>query len=72
MRIQLGSSQHEVSQVGILTIGACSTGRLNNHRAIRLVGSLHDGLDLLHVVDVKSSYPVIMFRSVIKQDAKGN
>jgi hypothetical protein len=36
------------------------------------VGSLHDGLDLFHVVDIKSGHAVTVFSGMVKKYAEGN
>lgn len=43
----------DATQERFAGVTACAGGRLQYRRAIGLGGCLHDGLDLLHVVDVE-------------------
>ena len=71
-RIQLGSRQHQVLQVRVLRVRAGAAGRLDDHRGIRLLGRLHDGLDLLHVIDVQCGDAIVVLGRVIQERPQGN
>ncbi len=72
VRIEFRGGQHQVTQVGVLRVRAGSARCLNDHWRIRFFSRLHDRLNLFHVVDIECSNAVIVFSSVIKDDAKRN
>ena len=61
----------QVAQEGLAGILAGAGGALHDHRAVGLVGGLHDGLDLLQVVDVEGGQAVAVFGGVVEQLAHG-
>lgn len=65
LRIQLGGRQHQVIQETILAVGARAARGLDDHRRLGLAGRLHDGLDLLHVVDVEGANAVAFLGGLI-------
>jgi hypothetical protein len=65
--IEFYRGQHQVSKIGVLRVGSRPTRSLYDNRGIGFVGSFHDGLDLFHVVDIKSGDTVVIFSSVIQQ-----
>jgi len=66
MRVHFGSSDDQVTQEGLASVraGACRT--LQDHRAVNGIGSLHDGMHLLHVVDVECGQTVAVLGSVVQ------
>ncbi len=68
--IELDGREHEVSKVGVLGISPSPSRGLDNHRRVCLLGRLHDGLDLLHIIDVKGGYAVVVFSSVVEDFTK--
>ena len=71
-RIELGGGEHQVAEVIVLAEAAGTAGRLHDHRRLRLLGRLHDRLDLLHVVHVEGGDAIPVLGGVIEQDAHGN
>jgi hypothetical protein len=72
VRVLLDRGQDQVAQEGLAGIGTGTGGTLQDHRAVGLVGGLHDGLDLFHVVDVESGQAVAIFGGVVEQLTQGN
>jgi hypothetical protein len=68
-RIELRGGQHQVPEVVVLAVAAGAAGSLHDHGRLRLLGRFHDGLDLLHVVDVEGGQAVAIGGGVIEQDA---
>ena len=67
VRIRFDSRLDQVPQEGLARV-LTRTGRaLHDHRAVRLVGSLHDRADLLEVVDVEGGQAVTVFGRMIEQ-----
>jgi hypothetical protein len=44
---------------------------LDNHWRVRLLGRFHDGLDLLHIVDVEGCNAIVVFSSVVEDFTEG-
>ena len=65
--VELGSGEHEVVEVAVLSILAGAAGGLDDDRRLGLLGGFHDGLDLLHVVDVESSDAVTALGGLVEQ-----
>src|SRR5690606_30886611 len=65
--IELGRGEHEVTEIIVLRVAAGPARGLHDHRRVGLARSLHDRLDLLHVVDVERREPVITLRGVIEE-----
>ena len=57
--IKFGGGQHQVIQILVLRIGARATAGLNDDGRTGFPGSLHDGLYLLHVIDVECADAVL-------------
>ena len=72
LRVQLGGGQHQVAQVVVVGVGAGAAAGLDDDRAVGLGGGHHDGLDLLHVVDVEGADAVVVLGGVVEQDAHGD
>jgi hypothetical protein len=72
VRVGLDGGQDQVAQEGLAGIGTGAGGTLQDHRAVGLVGGLHDGLDLFHVVDVEGGQAVAVFGGVVEQLTQGN
>src|SRR5262249_25135024 len=67
LRVQLGRGQHQVPQVGVLRVAAGAATRLDDHGGVNLLGRLHDGLDLFHVVDVERGQAVVVGGGVVQE-----
>ncbi len=70
--IELGSRQHQVLQEKVVRELPSSARGLDDDRALCDPGRLHDGLDLLHVVDVESADPVAVLGRVVEEGTHGN
>ena len=70
--IGLDRSGDEMAQEWLAGIFARAGGALQDHRAVRLARSLHDRLDLLHVVDVERRHAVAVLGGMIEKLAQGN
>jgi len=66
VRVFLAGSFHELLEVDEAAVLQGAAARLDNHRAVGFVGRLHDGLDLLHVVDVERAHTVSALRGLIQ------
>lgn len=64
-------SQNQVTQEVFPSIFTGTPRCLQNHGTVGFMGRLHDGLDLLHVVDVEGGNAVTIFGCVIEQQAHG-
>ena len=64
--------QDLVAEEGFARVFAGAGGGLHDHRGVELVGGLHDGPDLFHVVDVEGGQAVAVFGGVVEQLAHGN
>ena len=51
-------SLDELDEIGVVGVGACAAGDLQNDGGLDLSGSLGDALNDLHVVDVESAYGI--------------
>ena len=51
---------------------ASASARLQDHRAVGLLGCFHDRLDLLQVVDVERGHAIVVLGGVIEQLTQGN
>jgi hypothetical protein len=70
--VRLDRCQHHVAQVGLTSVLARTGRGLQDDRAVGLLRRLHDGDDLLQVVDIESRYAVAVFGGVVQHLAKGN
>ncbi|OPZ22794.1 MAG: hypothetical protein BWZ10_00252 [candidate division BRC1 bacterium ADurb.BinA364] len=66
-RIVLHGRHHDVLQIHQVGVLQSPAGGLNDHRRLGRFGRRHDGLDLLHVVDVEGANAVIAFDGFVKQ-----
>ena len=57
---------HEVLEVGEIGVLERATRRLNDDRRVGFFCGHHDGLDLLHIVNVKGRHAVAIFGGVIE------
>ena len=71
-RVGFDRSQHHVAQVGLPRVLAGTRRRLQYHRASGCLRCLHDGLDLLEIVDVESRHAVAVLGGMVQQLAEGN
>ena len=69
MGVGLDRCQDQVAQEVFARVGPRTARRLQDHRAVGFIGSLHDRLDLLHVVDVKCWDTVAILGCVIEQES---
>jgi hypothetical protein len=69
--VRFDRRQHHVAQVGLPGVLASARGGLQYDRASRLFGSLHDGLDLLEIVDVECGHAIAVLSGMIQQLAQG-
>ena len=67
MGVLLNCGFDEATKEWLARILPGSCGGLKNHRAIHFVGRLHDGVNLLHIINVKSRQSVAMLGSVVKK-----
>ena len=72
VRIHFDRGEDEVAQEGLAGVGTGTGGTLQDHRRIDGGGGLHDGLDLLHVVDVERRQTIAVFGGMVEQLTKGN
>ena len=66
VRVRFDGRQHQVTQIRFARVFACTGRCLQNHRAVGFLRSLHDGLDLLQVVDIECRYAITVFGSVVQ------
>ena len=57
--------QHQMTQIGFACVFARTCRRLQDHGAVSLLSSFHDGLHLLEVVDVESGDAIAMLGSMV-------
>ena len=69
MRIGFDGGLDQVFEEGLACVLARTGARLHDDRSAHFVSSLHDGLDLLQVVDIKSRDAVAVGGSVVQQFA---
>ena len=72
LRIEFRCSEHQVIEKTVIRVTPGSAAGLNDYRGFGLASSLHDRLNLLHVVHVKGGDAVIVLSRVVQQDAKRN
>ena len=63
--VRLNRGQHQMAQISFTRIFTSTCRGLQDHGAVRLLCSLHDGLHLLEVVDVKSRYAIAMLGGMV-------
>jgi hypothetical protein len=59
-------SFHELLEVNEAAVLKGAAAGLDDYRAVGFVGRLHDGLDLLHVIDVEGAHTVTAFGGLIQ------
>ena len=64
--VRLDRSQHHVPQVGLAGVFARPGRGLQDHRRLRFLRGLHDGLDLLEIVDVEGRHAVAVFGGMVE------
>ena len=69
-RVRLSRGQHHVAQVGLARVLARAGRGLQDHRAVGGLGRLHDGLDLLQVVDVEGGHAVAVAGGMVQHGAQ--
>jgi hypothetical protein len=67
MGVLLNCCLNKTTKEGLARIFSGSCGGLKYHGAIHLMGCLHDGVNLLHIVNVKSRQSVAMLGCVVKE-----
>lgn len=67
----LDRREDKVTQEGRAGVLAGTGGGLHDHGAVRVVGGLHDGAHLFHVVDIVGRHAVAVLGSVVQQLAQG-
>ncbi len=67
VRILFDRRLDQVAQEGLAGVLARAGRGLHDHRRIRFVRRLHDGLHLLQVVDVERRYAVAVLGGVVEQ-----
>src|SRR5665647_1562106 len=72
VRIAFDRSLDQVLEKTLAGVFARTGAGLHDHRGIDLIGSLHDGADLLQVVDVESRNAVAMGGGMVQQLAHRN
>ena len=70
--IGLNGSQDQVAQEVFPGVLAGTTGGLQDDGAVGFMGSLHDRLDLLKVVDVEGWDAIAVFSGMVEQKPKGD
>ncbi len=63
---------HHLGQHEIVRIGAGAAARLDDDGALGLLGRVHNGEALLHIVDVEGGHAVAMLGGVIQKLPQGN
>ena len=66
------STTNQMLEEVLARVFTCAGAGLHDHRGTGLFGRLHDGLDLLQVVDVERWYRVVVDRCVVQQLAHRN
>jgi len=72
MGIGLDRRQDQMAQERLTRIGTGTRGALHDNRAIGLVRRLHDGMHLLHIVDVEGRHAEVILSRVVQQLTHGN
>jgi hypothetical protein len=72
VRIHFHGAQNQVAQKRFPRIFSCPGRRLHDDRTVGFVSRLHDGLNLLQIIDIESRYAITVFCSVIENLAHGN
>ncbi len=71
MGVFLHGRFHQFFEINHLAVFQRAAAGLDNHRAVGVVGGLHDGLDLLHVVDVECANAITAFCGLIQNLSHG-
>jgi hypothetical protein len=72
LRIQFYGGQHEVKQKPIVRVLAGAATYLDDDGGLGLAGRLHDGLNLLHVIDVESANAIATLGRFIQELSQRN
>ena len=72
VRILLDGRFDQLAQERLAGVFARPGRGLQDDRAVAGFGGLHDGLDLLHVIDVEGGKTVAVLGRVVEQLAQGN
>ena len=67
VRVGFDGGVNQVAQERFASVFTRTRRTLHDHRAIAFISRLHDGLNLLQIVDVKSGQAVAVFRRMIQQ-----
>ena len=70
--IQLGGGLNQLEEVEVLGKGARAAAGLDDDRRLGLLGGHHDGLNLLHIVDVERADAVSALGSLVEELPHGN
>ncbi len=71
VRVHFCGRDNQVTQEGLAGIGTGTGRTLQDDRAVNRIGSLHDGMHLLHVVDVECGQTVAVLGGVVQKLTHG-
>jgi hypothetical protein len=68
VRVSFHRCQDEMAQEVFPSVVPGTTGSLQDNRTVGFVRRLHDGLDLLHVIDVERGNAIAILSRVVEQE----
>ncbi len=69
--ILLAGRLNQVAQVDHLAVFQGAAARLNDDGTMGIMGGLHDGLDLLHIIDVERANAIAALRGFVEDLSHG-